>query len=536
MYAGFYNLRREPFHITPDPEFLFLSPSHKQALASIIYGVEERKGFVAVVGEVGVGKTTILRSYLERVDKQDLKIIYVFNPNLPFEGLLDTILRELALEPATGDVFKMVNLLHHALIEEYKCGRNVVLIIDEAQNMPVATLEDLRMLSNLETSKDKLLQILLIGQPELENVLNRNELRQLKQRIAIYSTIKPLTADESLAYINYRLAKVALTGEPAFTAGALKLIVKKAMGIPRLMNILCDNALITGFGYEKKPVTKSIAREVIADFQGSSAPRYRRWKMALPILCIFVAVLFWGGYHEYPYTSLISRFQLNSAVDFSQKNYPRPSVVKAPSTELRKALPSIAEQSPAELGAQQPQATVLPNKELLEANQGLVQSNMPESGQSSSSAVSVEKEPKNASHPANQESDYSATVAADQKSSKDLSNHIPVIETAVQEETQHAVSLPTTLQTPEEKNTEASNALTSDKIPEMPVMRKVKKGDNLTKIAAELANMREESTALGVLIQSILEKNPQIRDADRISVGDNILLPSPKMHKEETAN
>jgi nucleoside-triphosphatase THEP1 len=170
MYLSFYHLKKEPFHITPDPEFLFLSPSHKEALGSVIYGIEKRKGFVAITGEVGVGKTTILRSYLDRAELERLKIIYVFNPNVSFQGLLKTISRELGFTLRADDTYEMVNQLQEILIEMYWRNQFVVLIIDEAQNMPIDTLENLRMLSNLETSKDKLIQILLVGQPEFDSV------------------------------------------------------------------------------------------------------------------------------------------------------------------------------------------------------------------------------------------------------------------------------------------------------------------------------------------------------------------------------
>ncbi len=208
MYLDFYGFRAEPFHITPDPDFLYLSPSHKEALAAIIYGVQQRKGFITITGEIGLGKTTIVRSYLERYDRTHIKTVLVFNANVSFTGLLRVIYRELGLEPPDLDPYEMVHHLHTVLIKEYQDGWNVVLIIDEAQNMPVETLENLRMLSNLESTKDKLIQIILIGQPELENTLNLHQLRQLKQRIAIRTTLKPLTPKESVDYIRHRLALV----------------------------------------------------------------------------------------------------------------------------------------------------------------------------------------------------------------------------------------------------------------------------------------------------------------------------------------
>jgi general secretion pathway protein A len=281
MYLRFYNLKKQPFHITPDREFLYLSPSHKEALAAIIYGIEEKKGFLAILGAVGVGKTTILRSYLEGAERKHLKIIYIFSSRLTFEGLLRTVFQELGLSVDTTDIMEMVNRLYEVLIEEYKKGNTVVLIVDEAQNMPVDTLEDLRMISNLETSTDKLIQIVLAGQPEFEDQLNLDRLRQLKQRLAIRATIRPLTKKESLDYIKFRLRKAGSEVGPVFTPSALSEIVDKAKGVPRIINILCDNALIAGLGYSRKPVTKKIAKEIIRDFAGSARPRSRMWIRAV---------------------------------------------------------------------------------------------------------------------------------------------------------------------------------------------------------------------------------------------------------------
>jgi general secretion pathway protein A len=262
----FYHLTKEPFHVSPAPEFLFLSPSHKQALDDIIYGVKNKKGFIVITGEVGVGKTTILRSYLKGVINRKTKIIYIFNSNVTFKNLLKTIYKELGFLPKTDDSVEMLNGLYRILMKEYKEGHVVLLVIDEAQNMPMQTLENLRMLSNLETSKDKLLQIVLIGQYEFEQMLNQYSMRQLKQRIAIRHTIIPFTKKESTAYIEHRLKKASVNNNQVFTKGALKAIVKQAKGIPQHLNILCNNALMTGFHYQENPVNLKIVKEVIGDF------------------------------------------------------------------------------------------------------------------------------------------------------------------------------------------------------------------------------------------------------------------------------
>ena len=290
MYLTYYNLQREPFNITPDPDFLFLNESHKEALASIVYGIEKRKGFIAITGGIGLGKTTIVRAYLETKGDGHLKIIYVFNANITFQALLKTIYQELEIPEGAADIFEMVNHLHLTLISEYEAGNNIVLIIDEAQNMPVETLENLRMLSNLETSTDKLIQIVFIGQTEFDFLIDRPELRQLKQRIAMRTVIQPLSNRESMEYIAHRLNRAGLKGEQPFTAPALQAIVARAKGVPRTINILCDNALITGFGCEQRPVGLKVVKEVISDFGGKKV-LLNRWPYVAAAAIVFAAIV-----------------------------------------------------------------------------------------------------------------------------------------------------------------------------------------------------------------------------------------------------
>jgi general secretion pathway protein A len=306
MYLEYYGLKREPFHITPDPSFLYLSPSHKEALGAIIYGVEKRKGFIAIIGEVGVGKTSILRAYLERKASRKQKTIYIFNPVLSFHDLLISMFRSLELTPRSDNIPEMVNQLHEALIAEYQAGGTVVVAIDEAQNMPVETLENLRMFSNLETPTDKLIQIILLGQPELDNLLQQASLRQLKQRIALWAVISPLTREESQAFIEHRIARACTAGgstmlfsdnensPTVFTKSALNLIARKGEGIPRRINILCDNALITGFGRQCKPVSVSVVREILGDIDTNRAAVSTskfKWVVGFSIVIIFIVGL-----------------------------------------------------------------------------------------------------------------------------------------------------------------------------------------------------------------------------------------------------
>ena len=303
MYLAYYGLLREPFHTTPDPHFLFLSPSHKEALGAIIYSIEKRKGFAAIIGEVGTGKTSIIRAYLERKTSQKQKTIYIFNPALSFHELLIAIFRGLELAPRYDNVTEMVNQLHEVLILEFQAGGTVVVVIDEAQNMPLETLENLRMLSNLETSTDKLIQIILLGQPELDSLLKQPALRQFQQRIAIWATICPLTEEESRTYIEHRIERATTTGTPLlftksadtpllFTRNALNLIVRQAQGIPRRINILCDNALITGYGRQCKPVSVSVVKEIIGDVAVKKevifSSNYLKWAMGISAAIIVI--------------------------------------------------------------------------------------------------------------------------------------------------------------------------------------------------------------------------------------------------------
>jgi general secretion pathway protein A len=315
MYSTFFGLDKEPFNITPDPDFLYLSPSHREALASLAYGIEQRKGFIAITGEVGVGKTTIIRSFLQGINHAEpcpagkdnsplaticednghtkFNIIYIFHANVSFAALLKQICRELEIQPISEDSFELVNLLHEKLIEEYRQDHNIVVIIDEAQNMPIETLENLRMLSNLETTKDKLLQIILVGQPEFDRMLEMDKLRQLKQRIAIRCKISPLNKKDSADYIEHRLREAGSNAGAVFSRGALKSIIKHSRGIPRVINVLCHNAMVTGIGYQKRVINSKIIREAVADLEGKSLPAFSRWAITILSLILMVGAS-WG--------------------------------------------------------------------------------------------------------------------------------------------------------------------------------------------------------------------------------------------------
>ena len=291
FYTAFYGLKSSPFHVTPEPDNILLTEAHKQAIGAICYGVVARKGFVVITGEVGVGKTSVLRASLDRLDIASTRIIYLFNPRLTPTELYQTIFTELGA--CMDESQEVLAALQHLLLKLYNRGLNVVLAIDEAQNVPEQTLEDLRVLSNLETRSDKLLQIVLVGQPELDVMLSKSSLRQLQQRIAVRARIPSLSLKQSFRYVQHRLT-VAGRAEcnPLFSFAALSYIAYAAGGNPRRLNIYCDNALINGLGHRAEVVTLRIAREALRQFKQSVRPQaWRgRWIAASIIIAVVAAI------------------------------------------------------------------------------------------------------------------------------------------------------------------------------------------------------------------------------------------------------
>ncbi len=264
MYTQFYNFSEKPFNLTPDPKFLYLTPSHREALASMLYGINERKGFIAITGEVGVGKTTLIYTLLNNLNEK-VKTAFVYHTSATFEQLLAYILIDLNVTIDSQDKITLLNKLNEYLTQSISQDETLAIIIDEAQNLPNKLMEEFRLLSNLETSKQKLLQILLVGQPELEDKLNSQDLRQLKQRIGIRRKIKPLTPKECKEYIDHRLKIAGSSSNDVFSSDAISAICKHAGGIPRVINIICDNALLIGYSLSQKKITGKIVQEVIED-------------------------------------------------------------------------------------------------------------------------------------------------------------------------------------------------------------------------------------------------------------------------------
>lgn len=296
MYLKFYQLHKKPFSLAPDPEFLYLSQQHKDALGAIIYGIKERQGFVSVIGEVGTGKTTIVRSYLQKTERNQVLPIFIFNSRISFTELMNTFLREVGISSEViqkaQSLNEMVGIAYRALLEKARAGHTIVLIIDEAQNMPVETLAKLCVLSNFETAKAKLIQIVLVGQPELQKKLSRHELRQLRQRIAYRALITPLSQKDSVDYMKHRLALVCRGDKALFTERAVKKIVEHSKGVPRIINILSENCLVAGYGLQKKPVSKAIVKQVVAEYEGEEPIRSRNTlSAAFSLLLVFSAGL-----------------------------------------------------------------------------------------------------------------------------------------------------------------------------------------------------------------------------------------------------
>ncbi len=265
MYTAFYGLREKPFALVPDPRYLFLATSHREALAHLLYGIDQSEGFIAVTGEVGTGKTTICRTLLERLGAET-EVAFLFNPSCSGVELLQDISAEFGLKAAGLSRSELGAQLNRFLLQRKQEKRRVLLIIDEAQNLSESTLEQVRLLSNLETSSQKLIQILLLGQPELDRKLDSPELRQLRQRISVRWGLHPLSAKETRAYVRHRLRVAAGAERDLFTDGALREIHRRTRGIPRLVNVLCDRVLLAGYVARvpriSAAVVKQAAREI----------------------------------------------------------------------------------------------------------------------------------------------------------------------------------------------------------------------------------------------------------------------------------
>jgi len=303
MYKNFFNFRERPFKLVPNPAYLFLSKSHEEVLAHLTYAVIQGDGFVEITGEVGTGKTTLCRAFLESLDNNTIAA-YIFNPNLNSIQLLKAINDEFGIASDADNTKDLIDRLNSFLIAKKAQGKKVILIIDEAQNLTTEVLEQLRLLSNLETSRDKLLQIILVGQPELGEKLDSHELRQLDQRITLKCQLIPLSYKEVQGYIQHRINIASRKAGIQFAAAAYRSIYHYSRGIPRLINIVCDRALLTAFVLDQQKISGKIAKAAIrelgvrGDIKRSGLQNRKRIILFFSLLCtgIFVVILFRSGF------------------------------------------------------------------------------------------------------------------------------------------------------------------------------------------------------------------------------------------------
>lgn len=266
MYTKFYNFKERPFSVTPDARFFYSSPIHREALDSLYYAVVERRGFAVLTGDIGTGKTTVWRTLIKRLDKK-IKTAVITNTHLTSKQLVGVLLDEMDILTHSVSKAQMISKLNKYLIEQFSEGNTVVLIVDEAQNLSPTTLEEIRMLSNLETDEEKLLQILLIGQPEFMDKLAQKELSQLRQRISVTVQLRPLTREEADGYIKFRINKVSQDGyRDIFTPRAIDKIYEYSKGVPRLINTICDGSLLVGFANGQHTIDENTVDSSIEEF------------------------------------------------------------------------------------------------------------------------------------------------------------------------------------------------------------------------------------------------------------------------------
>jgi general secretion pathway protein A len=281
MYNANFGFREAPFGVTPDPQFYYSNPVYQEAWATLHYGVEARKGFILITGEAGTGKTTLLRKAMHAFGST-IKTAYIPNTLVGYTDLLRLMLTDLGLPVTTDNRSAMIERLTDYLIEQFEAGNIVALLIDEAQNLRLETLEEVRLLGNLETDKDKLLQIVLVGQPELEQKLNQPELRQLKQRIGLRCQLKPVAREEVGSYIDSRLRTIGHRSEDLFDSDAVEKVSLYSSGIPRLINIICDNALLAAFALSKRKISAAIVDEVADDLCLGNAKIQQTMRVHVP--------------------------------------------------------------------------------------------------------------------------------------------------------------------------------------------------------------------------------------------------------------
>jgi general secretion pathway protein A len=267
MYKSFFGLKENPFNVNPDPRFLFLTQQIEEALAGLMYGIQTKKGFITLTGEVGTGKTTLINRLLDWLHQRQTRTAFLFNSRMNTNQLFDFILAEFDIPCESRTKSQQLMKLNQWLLERYRHGETAVLIVDEAQNLSYPVLEEIRLLTNLETSTEKLLQIVLSGQPELEEKLKLPQVRQLRQRITLRCKTAPLTTEQTFDYISERLRIAGASGAPIFGKEAVETIHLYSLGIPRVVNLLCEHALVNSYVDQKRVVTGKVIEDVAREFQ-----------------------------------------------------------------------------------------------------------------------------------------------------------------------------------------------------------------------------------------------------------------------------
>ena len=268
MYLEHFGLREFPFNLTADPSFLYLSKRHQAAFAHLLYGIQERKGFIEITGDVGTGKTTLCRALLRSLNQDVTKTALILNSKMSTLELLQAIIADLGVQVPTKSRLAIINRLNEFLLEEFARGHNTIVIIDEAQNLSAGQLEQIRLLSNLETEKAKLLQLILVGQPQLREKLQREELSQLRQRIAVRYHMLPLEREELPPYIEHRLRVAGYAGESLFSDEAFDALYRYTQGVPRVINVLCDKVFLACFAYQTRRVEPPLVERGIEELEG----------------------------------------------------------------------------------------------------------------------------------------------------------------------------------------------------------------------------------------------------------------------------
>ncbi len=267
MYKGFFGLKDNPFNVNPDPRFLFFTKEIEEAFSGLKYGVQNRKGFITLTGEVGTGKTTLVNRLLDWLQEERVRTAFLFNSRMNSTQLFDFILAEFGIACESRSKSQLLMKLNQFLLDRFRAGETTVLIVDEAQNLTYPVLEEIRLLTNLETSTEKLLQIILSGQPELEEKLKLPQLRQLRQRIMLRCKTSPLSKEQTHDYIIERLRIAGADGSPIFSPEAVAMVHKYSVGIPRVINLLCEHSLINAYVDQQRPISPKIVEEVAKEFE-----------------------------------------------------------------------------------------------------------------------------------------------------------------------------------------------------------------------------------------------------------------------------